>query len=92
MFMSPSAGNSSGNASSLLSTLAPIVMAFLGKEKKQANTGAGGLGDLLGGLLGAQQGTSGGGIMDLLGDVLDKDGDGNPLNDILGGFLGGRRR
>lgn len=86
------AGISSGNASSLLSTLAPIVMAYLGKEKKQANAGAGGLGDLLGGLLGAQQGKSGGGIMDMLGDVLDKDGDGNPLNDILGGFLGGKRR
>jgi hypothetical protein len=29
--------------------------------------------------------------MDMLGGVLDKDGDGNPLNDILGGFLGGKR-
>ncbi|NLY23465.1 MAG: DUF937 domain-containing protein [Bacteroidales bacterium] len=78
----------------LLAILAPIVMAYLGKEKKQTNTGAGGLGDLLGGLLGGgqqQQGRSGGGVMDMLGGLLDKDGDGNPLNDLLGGFLGGRK-
>ena len=76
----------------LLAILAPIVMAYLGKEKRQTNTGAGGLGDLLGGLLGGgqQKSRSGGGIMDMLGSALDKDGDGNPLNDILGGFLGGR--
>jgi hypothetical protein len=29
--------------------------------------------------------------MDMLGGLLDKDGDGNPLNDLLGGFLGGRK-
>lgn len=78
----------------LLAILAPIVMAYLGKEKRQTNTGSGGLGDLLGGLLGGgnqQQSRSGGGVMDILSGVLDKDGDGNPLNDLLGGFLGGRR-
>ncbi len=84
-------GISSGKAGSLLSTLAPIVMAYLGKEKRQANAGAGGLGDLLGGLLGSQQGSSGGGVLGMLGNALDKDGDGNPLNDLLGGFLGGRK-
>src|SRR5690554_5426790 len=85
------AGISSGKAGSLLATLAPIVMAYLGKEKRQANAGAGGLGDLLGGLLGGQQGKSGGGVLGMLGNALDKDGDGNPLNDLLGGFLGGRK-
>ena len=78
----------------LLAILAPIVMAYLGKEKRQTNTGAGGLGDLLGGLLGGgnqQQSRSSGGVMDILSGVLDKDGDGNPLNDLLGGFLGGRK-
>lgn len=78
----------------LMAILAPIVMAYLGKEKRQTNTGSGGLGDLLGGLLGGgnqQQSRSGGGVMDILSGVLDKDGDGNPLNDLLGGFLGGRR-
>jgi hypothetical protein len=78
----------------LLAIVAPIVMAYLGKEKRQTNTGAGGLGDLLGGLLGGatqQRSTTGGGLMDTLGGILDKDGDGNPLDDLLGGFLGGRR-
>lgn len=78
----------------LLAILAPIVMAYLGKEKRQTNTDAGGLGNLLGGLLGGagqSSGRSSGGIMDMLGGVLDKDGDGNPLNDLLGGFLGVRK-
>ena len=78
----------------LLAMVAPIVMAYLGKEKRQTNTGAGGLGDLLGGLLGGatqQRSSAGGGLMDMLGGILDKDGDGNPLDDLLGGFLGGRR-
>ena len=89
--ISQKTGVSMNKIAPLLAMLAPIVMAYLGKEKRQANTGAGGLGDLLGGLLGnSQQGKSGGGIMDMLGSALDMDGNGNPLNDILGGFLGGR--
>lgn len=89
--ISQKTGLSMNKIGPLLAILAPIVMAYLGKQKRQTNTGAGGLGDLLGGLLGGQQkGRSGGGIMDMLGSALDKDGDGNPLNDILGGFLGGR--
>lgn len=80
----------------LLAILAPIVMAYLGKQKRQTNTGAGGLGDLLGSILGggqpqAQTQRSGGGLMDMLGGVLDKDGDGNIVDDLLGGFLGGKR-
>lgn len=89
--ISQKTGVSMNKIAPLLAILAPIVMAYLGKEKRQTNTGAGGLGDLLGGLLGGQQKSrSGGGIMDVLGSALDKDGDGNPLNDILGGFLGRR--
>lgn len=87
-------GISANKIGPLLSILAPIVMAYLGKEKRQTNTGSGGLGGLLGGILdGAaqQKGSSGGGLMDMLGGMLDKDGDGNPLNDLLGGFLGGKR-
>lgn len=70
----------------LLALLAPIVMAYLGKEKRQANTNAGGLGDLLGGLLGGGQSQrqSGGGLMDMVGGLLDKNHDGNVLDDILG--------
>ena len=90
--ISQKTGVSMNKVTPLLAMLAPVVMAYLGKQKRQTNTGAGGLGDLLGGLLGGgqQKSRSGGGIMDMLGSALDKDGDGNPLNDILGGFLGGR--
>lgn len=90
--ISQKTGVSMNKVTPLLAMLAPVVMAYLGKQKRQTNTGAGGLGDLLGSLLGGgqQKSRSGGGIMDMLGSALDKDGDGNPLNDILGGFLGGR--
>ncbi len=88
--ISKKSGISMNKIGPLLAILAPIVMAYLGKQKRQTNTGAGGLGDLLGGLLGGAQQKKSGGIMDILGSALDKDGDGNPLNDILGGFLGGR--
>lgn len=70
----------------LLALLAPIVMAYLGKEKRQSNTNAGGLEDLLGGLLGGGQSQrrGGGGLMDMVGGLLDKNRDGNVLDDILG--------
>jgi len=62
-------------------------MAYLGKEKRQTSTNAGGLGDLLGGLMGgAKQSRSGGGIMDLISGALDKDGDGDAMDDILDMF------
>lgn len=88
--ISQKSGVSKDKIASLLSILAPIVMAYLGKQKQQTNTGAGGLGDLLGGLLGGagQQKAASGGMMDMIGGMLDKDGDGNPLNDIVGGFFG----
>ena len=88
--ISKKSGISMNKIGPLLAILAPIVMAYRVKQKRQTNTGAGGLGDLLGGLLGGAQQKKSGGIMDILGSALDKDGDGNPLNDILGGFLGGR--
>jgi len=87
-------GISSETVGTVLSTLAPIVMGYLGKEK--ANQSSGGIGDLLGGLLGGsntaeattagQQQTSGGGIADLVGGFFDKNKDGNFLDDIAGMF------
>ena len=44
--------------------------------------GLGGLGDILGGLLGGGAGGRGGGLGGL-GAIFDKDGNGNPLDDIL---------
>ncbi len=76
----------------LLALLAPIVMAYLGKEKRKTNTGAGGLGDLLGSLAGgSQQKSSGGGLLGMVTGMLDKNNDGNIVDDLLGSFLGGKR-
>lgn len=84
----------------LLPVLIPIVLAYIGKQlspggaapqdhapqKKEAASG-GGLGEVLGGILGAGSGDKSlGGI---LGNVLG--GKGGPLGDILGGLLGGKK-
>lgn len=92
--ISAKTGISSETVGTVLSTLAPIVMGYLGKEKATQNNG-GGIGDLLGGLLGGsdtttagqQQTTSnGGGLADLVGGFFDKNKDGNFLDDIAGMF------
>ena len=63
----------------MLPMLAMVVAGYMAKQRNadapQANTGGGGIGDLLGGLLGGR----GGG----LGSMLDANRDGNPLDDIL---------
>jgi hypothetical protein len=54
--------------------------------------GGGGLGGAMGGGTGAPVPQPGrGGIGGMLGGLLDRDGDGNPLDDILGGMMSGRR-
>jgi hypothetical protein len=70
----------------LLPMLAMIVAGYMAKQSAgpgaaPSDAPSGGIGDLLGGLLGQSGGaqrTSG------LGGMLDLDGDGNPLDDILG--------
>ena len=75
----------------MLPMLAMLVTGYMAKQRSgaspaQASPAGGGLGDLLGGMLGGQasgggrtmSGTGGG-----LGSMLDLNGDGNPLDDIL---------
>ncbi|GHF33308.1 hypothetical protein HNQ07_000284 [Deinococcus metalli] len=143
--VSQRAGISPQLALQILSMLAPLVMAYLGRQKQGQGGGAGGMGDLggilgsvlgggglgsvLGGILGGgqqaqpqqpqyqqphypspqdsglgggavipglpSQGAPGGlgdlgGMVGTLNSVLDRDGDGNALNDLIGMF-GGRR-
>lgn len=77
-------GISMDKAGPLLSSLAPVVMAYLGKQKKQTNVSAGGLGDLLGGLLGGgATKKQGGGLLGMITGLLDKDKDGSAIDDIL---------
>ncbi|MEY8761213.1 DUF937 domain-containing protein [Chryseobacterium tongliaoense] len=94
--LSQNTGISIDKIGPILAMLAPVIMGYIGKEKQQNNVGAGGLGDLLGGILGnasnqaqAQQSSP---LNDILGSVLgggQSQSSGNPLNDILGSVLGG---
>ena len=86
----------------LLPMLAPIVLAYVGKQFQQKNAGAGaqasggGMGDILGGILGGMAGGAGGGaaannpLGSILGSVLGG-GQGGALGNILGGLLRGGR-
>ncbi|MFL9834935.1 DUF937 domain-containing protein [Chryseobacterium terrae] len=93
--LSQNTGISIDKIGPILAMLAPVIMGYIGKEKQQNNIGAGGLGDLLGGILGgaqnqAQQQQSNP-LNDILGSVLgggQSQSSGNPLNDILGSVLG----
>lgn len=94
--LSQNTGISIDKIGPILAMLAPVIMGYIGKEKQQNNVGAGGLGDLLGGILGnasnqaqTQQSSP---LNDILGSVLgngNAQSSGNPLNDILGSVLGG---
>ena len=94
--LSQNTGISMDKIGPILATLAPVIMGYIGSQKQQSNVGAGGLGDLLGGILGgatqqaqAQQSNP---LNDILGSVLggnSSGASGNPLNDILGSVLGG---
>jgi len=69
----------------MLPMLAMLVAGYMAKQRggSQASTGSGGLGDMLGGLLGGQTGGARPGVEAGFGSMLDLNGDGNPLDDIL---------
>lgn len=84
------AASQSGVDASVLKKMLPLLaMAVTGLMAKQtgssATSAAGGLGGLLGGAVsGALGGALGGGKAGGLLSMLDADGDGNPLDDIMG--------
>ena len=70
----------------MLPILAMLVAGYMAKQGQGSaapQAGGGGLGDLLGGMLGGGQAAAGRGAPSLA-SMLDLDGDGNPLDDILG--------
>lgn len=71
----------------LLPLLAPLVMAALGKAKRQRGLDAGGLAGVLGGEE-AQIRQRAPGLMGTLSGLLDRDGDGSAMDEI-GGMLSG---
>jgi hypothetical protein len=89
----------------LLPILAPIVLAYIGKQLTKSSApagpqaqqapagGGGGLGDVLGSILG---GAGGGGGNNPLGSILGSvlgggGGQSNPIGEILGGLLAGKK-
>lgn len=66
----------------MMAMLAPLVMAYLGRQKRQANLDAGGLGDLLKQESSQMQQRDPG--LGMLGRLLDRDGDGSVADDLMG--------
>jgi len=86
-------GLDSGQVTRMLVTLAPLVMAYLGRQKRQQNLDAGGLSDLLQRETAQARSAAPNDLLGTIGSFLDRDKDGNPLDDVagmLGGLLGGR--
>lgn len=69
----------------MLPLLAMVVTGLMAKGQSQAGTAGGGLGGMLGSILGGGQASPAGGLGGLggLGRMLDANGDGNALDDIL---------
>ena len=73
-----------GQVAKLLPILAPIVMAALGRQKRQSNLDAGGLSGMLGQEAQRARRAAPDGILGSLSGFLDKDGDGSIQDDIAG--------
>jgi hypothetical protein len=87
--VSKKSGMDMGSTMNLLKMAAPFVMAYLGKQTRSKNvTDGNAIGDLLGGLLGgsAQKEQS------LVTQLLDADGDGSVIDDIIGMAAGGKKK
>jgi len=96
------AGGGAGNSDlikKLLPILAPIVLAYIGKqltknsapaEPQAQSSGGGGLGDVLGSILGGAGGGGNNPLGSILGSVLGGN-QGGAIGDILGGLLGGKK-
>ena len=69
------------SAMNILKIAAPLVMGYLGKEKRQKGVNdQNGIGDLLGGMLGGGSQKE----QSLVTQILDADGDGSIIDDVIG--------
>ena len=83
--LSQKSGLDAGSVAQILKIAAPLVMAYLGKEKAQSNVNdANGLNSLLGSMLGGQPEQN----QSLIMTLLDSDGDGSVLDDVAGMVMG----
>lgn len=73
---------------SLLQMVAPVILGYLGKQSRQNNVNdAGGIENLLGGLLGGNAKQD----QNLVSQLLDADGDGSVIDDIIGMASGSKK-
>lgn len=83
--LSQKSGLDAGSVAQILKIAAPLVMAYLGKQKAQSNVNdANGLNSLLGSMLGGQPAQN----QSLITTLLDADGDGSVLDDVAGMVMG----
>ena len=76
-------GISSDLLKKMLPVVAMMVAGYMAKESSGSAGSGGGLGGLIGGLLGGGNNASSGGLGGIA-SMLDLNGDGNPLDDIIG--------
>lgn len=76
-------GISSDLLKKMLPVVAMMVAGYMAKESTDSAGSGGGLGGLIGGLLGGGSKASSGGLGGIA-SMLDLNGDGNPLDDIIG--------
>lgn len=91
--VSERSGISLESAGKVLAIAAPIVMGLIGKKKRENNMDGGGIAGMLAGIASSQEtddesGGTGSGFGSLVSGLLDRDGDGNVMDDI-GGIIGG---
>lgn len=85
--VSKSSGVDVGSVANILKMAAPFLMGFLGKQKRSNGVGADGLGGLLGGMLGG--GSAATQNQSMVERLLDSDGDGSVIDDVVGMLAGG---
>lgn len=77
-------GISSDLLKKMLPVVAMMVAGYMAKQSGDSAGNGGGIGGLIGGLLGGGNNASSGGGLGGLGSLLDLNGDGNALDDIIG--------
>ncbi|WP_434036159.1 DUF937 domain-containing protein [Formosa sp. 4Alg 33] len=86
--LSQKSGIDAGTVSQILKMATPLIMGYLGQQKRQNNvTNSSDLGSMLGGLV---QGNSPQQEQSFLESILDADGDGSIVDDVAGMFLDGK--
>lgn len=89
--LSKKSGMDTDSVMRVLTVVAPLVLGYLGKQKKQQNVSdQSGIGSLLGGLMGGGQ-QEAPKQQSLIESILDGDNDGSVIDDIAGMVLGGNK-